>query len=148
MQDNEQEEEEFIIREYTSDDLVFVNNSLLMSYKDSSDFAKSVPKEIYFRYHHQVINNILDRASTKCFIACPETDHDLIYGYAVFETIARQNIFHYIYVKRAFCRFGLGEALMRAAPFTLDESCYASHMTHKGKKIIDKLGLIYCPYLL
>lgn len=146
---SEETADQYVIRKITEADFPFIYSSWLHSYKDSSDFAKRINREIFYQFHHKVVERILLRPTTIGMVACAETDQDLIYGYAIFESIADQDIFHYIYVKKAFGgKFGISENLLKAAPFSIDKKVYASHMTYKGRKLIDKFGLIYCPYLL
>jgi hypothetical protein len=134
------------IRAVNPDDWPFIINSWLKSFKESSDFAKNIPTDTFFEMHHKIIESILGRTSTCAFVATPTDDPELILGYAVFEKPQNYGaIAHYTYVKRSFNGFGISEKLFLASPWRLT---YATHMTHKGKKIVDKLKLIYCPYLM
>ncbi len=136
------------IRPHQVDDLHFIYNSWLNSYRDSSEFAKKLSDKIYFDYHKKIIERILhSRVNTQVIVACNADDEDLIYGYAVFE-LAPLKIFHYVYVKRPFGGFKICSMLMDKAPFPLNEEVYASHMTHKGEKLIKKYNMVYNPYLV
>lgn len=135
------------VRNYTTVDYSFILNSWLKSYQAGSPFTQSISDDIYFKFHHKIIDNILNRKSTKVMIATSPTDPNLIFGYAVFEKHDDYNIFHFIYIKRPFSNFGISQRLIDSAPFTM-QGAYASHLTHKGKKLLTKYELIYCPYLI
>lgn len=146
--EEEKESHSIVLRESEDNDFAFIMNSWLTSYRESSEFAKHIPKQIYFKYHHQIVDQILKRRSTTVIVAVNSDEKDLIYGYAVFEVLNKTQIVHYIYVKRAFGNFGISKALTDNAPFFVGQDTYASHATNKGQKIIDRLNLVYCPYLL
>lgn len=145
--DEEAKATEIAIRNYIDSDYSFILNSWLLSYRDGNEFVEAIPKDVYFKFHHQVIDGILKRQSSEVLVATAIDDTDLIYGYAVFERISTYKIMHYTYVKRTFSQFGIASALIERAPFNIKDKVYASHLTHKGSKIIAKFGLTYCPYL-
>lgn len=140
------------IRSFIPEDLNFILNSWLHSFRDCSRFAQTIPDHIYNKYHSLVIQRILER-KVDCLIASDEEEKGLIYGYAVFEKNLKQDIFHYVYVKRAFNLQGIAKKLIKEAPFKV-EHAYASHMTaikHKDQGIfclVKHLNLIHCPYLV
>lgn len=134
------------IRNYTAKDQSFILDSWLKSYKQSSKFARDIPSEVYFKSHSQIILSILSKSYT--VIACDHEDQDTIYGYAVFELICDQPVFHYIYLKKSFSGFGIVEKLIENAPFLLNKYVFASHLTPKGLKLIKKYKMTYNPYLI
>lgn len=148
----------FIIRDYEPQDEAFIISSWLKSFREgngptsqrcpcgSPRFPWDVPQDIYYECHHAVVCKILQRTSTTTKVAVDPNERDLIYGYAVFEEIPGIHVFHYIYVKKPFSDFGIARKLIESAPFEI-RSVYASHKTHVGKRLIERLGLTYCPYL-
>lgn len=135
-------EESIVIRGYRLDDKPFILNSWLQSYKESR-FAEDLSNSIYYKWHGEIIERILDRETTQVFIAASREDSDVIAGYLVTEKIRGFDIAHYVYVKRAFNGLGLCKLL-----FGLSTPKYASHITRAGKPILQKTGLIYVPYFI
>lgn len=134
--------EEIKIRNLRAEDKPFIINSWLKSYKEQP-FAKDIPKDIYYKFHSEIIRDILNRETTKVLLAVATEDEDVIVGYVVLEE-GRINIFHYIYVKRAFNNLGIAKRLIKESGI---KKGYATHLTKSGKPFIDKSGLIYNPYL-
>lgn len=136
------------IRPGLPEDHAFIMSSWLQSYRDSSEFAKEIPKHVYFKYHHHVLETLLNRPSTQVIIATPKDDPDLIIGYLICEEVGDLRMFHYVYTKRPFSKMGICNLLIEGAPFPMDSRVLATHMTYKGRRIIDRLGLTYCPYAI
>lgn len=130
-----------IIREFRLEDRAFVYNSWLKSYRDSA-FANEIAADIYFKWHAELIQRILDKA--KIFIAAASEDSDVILGYLVTERKSGKNIVHYVYVKRAFNGLGICRLLFNL----IGPIEYASHITKSGKPIIDRMNLKYVPYFM
>lgn len=133
-----------VIREANHNDLAFIYSAYLNSFQDSL-FTKGVPKDVYFPMQTAILEKILKSPITRVVVATDKDMLELIYGFAIY---AEASVLHYIYIKRAFRGFGLSEMLTSNFPFTLNKNVYATHMTYRGKKIIDKYGLIYNPYLM
>src|SRR5712671_2523782 len=93
------------IRKSNSKDIPFIAHSWLHSYQDSY-FVKSIPKYIYFKFHHTILEKVIARESTTTLVAIPKGEPDVILGYIVLEKIEPFEIFHYIYIKRGFSGFG------------------------------------------
>jgi len=135
------------IRETVKEDENFILNSWLHSYRESQ-FASQISRSIYFTFHEQLLKALLKRETIKKLVAVSQDEKDLIYGYAIYEVMGDYKIFHYIYVKRPFSGFGIAKELLKNAPFPLQKGVYASHLTYKGKKLVEDNHLTYCPYLL
>ena len=136
--------EEIVIREFRTEDIPFITNSWLTSFRDQSFFTRDIPKHIYFKCHGELASRILQRHTSLTLVAASKEDSDIIIGYLVTEKTRGYDIVHYVYVKRAFNGLGICKLLFGAA----GEFEYASHLTRSGKSLIEKLDLKYCPYLL
>lgn len=137
------------LRQATSDDLPFVYNSWLKAYKHSSRFAQRITNEVFFKYHHQVIDRILARGA-KVLIATPENDEHTILGYIVYEPY-NALVLHFCYVKMPFRRFGVAHKLL--SPLLSEAGLNGtlvtfSHWTKDMDWASEKLKLQYNPYLI
>lgn len=136
------------IRAYTHNDLHFLLSSWLRSYFRRSPFTEKIQARTFYEFHEVLIKTILARPTTKAYIAVDKEDPNHIYGFSVFEENNNYKIFHYCYVKKPFRNFKISTELIKHAPFQIDNTVYASHLTFRGEKIIKKYQLIYCPYLV
>lgn len=100
-------------------DASFVINSWLKSYA-SSDAAKVLPREVYFRGQHGLITAILGREGTRVLVACMADDTDAILGWACVEG----SVVHFTYVKQTYRRLGVAKRLL--APL-LAQACTYTH---------------------
>lgn len=133
-------------------DLNFVLSSWLQSYR-KSEFAHSIPDQIYYPRHQMIIAQILKHPSNSITIlADPETP-DQILGYIVYNT--KEPIVFFTYIKHAFRGYGLGQYLFEGVKqhhreqLSLDE--FATVCTHKGKrwaKLSKRLNLVFNPYII
>jgi len=132
------------IRQPKPDDISFLFSSWLKSYRNSP-WAKPMHNNVYFDYHHALIQDLLNHSEV--YIACSKKNGSDIYGYAVGQWINDVFTLHYVYVKHAYRRLGIGKLLM--ACFNRGEfaGCYTHH-THMASKLADKFALLYNPYLL
>lgn len=113
-----------VIRPGIPDDFNFVISTWLKCYRHSSTFTKHVKSTIFFLWHQRVIKRILSRPQTKVLVACEANDPSLILGYLVCES-QDVSVLHFIYVKKAFRKFGIGKEL-----FQVSQSPSDSEFTH------------------
>lgn len=139
--------DQLVIRQGTEDDFPFILNSWLKSHCESKILSPYLPREMYFHLHHPILEAILARPTTKISMAVNTEDPTLIYGYCVYEILKSANVFHYVYVKRAFNGFGIATDLINSMPFKLD-NVYVTHLTHVGRKLAAKYDFTYCFYFL
>lgn len=126
----------------------FVYNSWLRSYRHGSSFAKPIESRLFYDRHHQIISRILDRPSTKVFVASPKEDPETFIGYLVVEEGYGPAIVHFCYVKRPFRRLGVAKALCGAAGLNLNQ-CVYTHRTYDLESLESRYpGLSYDPYLI
>lgn len=100
-----------ILRPPKSNDLKFIYNSWLRSFKESPDNAIKGDGP-YYSYQKMLIVSILDRSYIS--ILCNPDDIDQIYGYAVYELTEDQIILHWIQVKYLWKRLGFATFIMNS----------------------------------
>ena len=71
-------------------------------------FFKRIKREIFFPNYRVVIDSIINNPSTSIRVACFNEDENLILGYS----ISCFDVLHYVYVKGAYRKQGLGKSLL------------------------------------
>lgn len=134
---------ETYIRQPNQDDLGFIYNSWLKSFRQT---VPSIDKPIYFIEQRKIIDKIFDRS--KIYISCNPEHLDQIFGYVIFDESPRKfTIVHYVYVKHPYRRLGIGDELMnlidkKPVPFV------GSHTSRCFDFIKDKWDIVFNPYIL
>jgi hypothetical protein len=142
------EPKEYKIRPMEKGDESFVLGTWLINYKRDSYFAKRIRNNIYFEYHTKVANSILARPSSKTYVACDQTDPNVLYGYIVTEQVLGFDIVHFCFIKGAFRNFGLARDLYKATGFDPKKTTF-THWTKRMDSITKRHPeLTYCPYLV
>lgn len=110
----------------------------LKSYQANSAFVRHIPRDVFFRHHHDVIERLLERGATVKLATLPD-DPSTVFGWSV----TSPGAVHYVYVKPDFRRYGIATALLAHVkrPFTYSHSTYVTRDLHKH---LD--GCIYNPY--
>ncbi len=140
------------IRTSTAQDLPFIWNSWLKSYRDNNGQAKAVASETYFTEHRALVGALCKRSAI--LIACAADYPEQIYGYAVFEAFAGPMlVLHYVYVKRTYRRFGIASELVAKARLAVQQPegipIGATHVTRLWHNHLrDRWGMWFNPYLL
>jgi len=131
--------EAVIVRPYSPEnDTAFVFSSWLRSYRFSLQ-TKDIPTAFYYRCHHKLIEDILERPDVRISVACLQTDPSLIFGWACFEG----PVLHYIFVKPPYRRLGIAKTLVR-----LSSMKYYTHQTYDTKHLLSSMkSASYVPYL-
>lgn len=109
---------EWNIREALDTDLPFIYSSWLKSLRYGSETFRGVRNHIFFPHYNHVIDYILSSPEIKILVACHREHPETVFGYIVYEP----KIIHYIYVKKDFCRFGIGRFLWGMAGMIPDYS--------------------------
>lgn len=134
------------IRRANDEDIPFIFNSWLKSYKQSGILSRSVNATIYYDNHHKLIQKIAMRATF--YIACDKNDPNNIYGFIAGEYIENILVIHYAYIKHSFRRLGIAKELFNTFNHdTKNASCF-THYTRCMERIAEKYNLIYHPYLI
>src|ERR1017187_2430254 len=96
------------IRPAKLEDLNFIFASWLKSYRYASMFAKKISNEVYYEWHHKVIERFIERNGTVS-IAHPVGEPEVILGFIAHDG---GDILQYIYVKKTFRQMGIAKALL------------------------------------
>lgn len=132
------------VREAKLDDLPFIFSTWLRSYRHSSQFAKKISNDVFFQWHHKVIERFIER-NGRVLIAHAAGEPEVILGYICREP--SEEIVQYVYVKRAFRKMGIAKELYKVA--NIANNSTFTHWTLDTTWITKKLTeLKYNPYLL
>lgn len=129
------------LRDFEEADKNFVYSTYLRG-KYYGDFGgvKDIPKDIFMKNEHDVLEHVLERSTTKVTIACLKEDPSVIIGYSVAST--SHPVLYWVFIKAAFRRIGIAKLLVpQPIKFT---TC----LTRLGASIAKQKGVIYDPYLL
>ncbi len=126
-------------------DLHFVRRAWASEMRRAA-FSRHVPQAVYWPCQHELVGQLLAAGTT--IVACDPADPAHVYGYVVHQPGPRA-IVHWVYVKGAYRRMGVGAALMAAAvgerrPIL----CTQASELFNLRTLVEKHELIYCPYLL
>lgn len=125
------------------EDLNFILNSWLKSYRNSPFAAKMINK-VYFTNHQKLIKNLL--ANNLITIACNPQDEEQIFGYTVFNYMpADVLLIHYMYVKHTYRKFGIAKEMLTAIQKEQTGVLYTHH-TKYADLLKSKVALIFDPY--
>lgn len=96
-----------------NEDENFIFDSWLRSYR-ASDYAKHIDQKVFFYRERQRLERVLSDSRTLVFTARAADDDDQLFGYAVatFDLEKQVAWLHWVYVKDAFRRMGIGAALL------------------------------------
>lgn len=132
------------IRKATEEDISFIFNSWLKSYRDST-FAKSITNTIYFNEHHKLIEDLLKECNV--LIACNDENPGDIYGYSVSEVVQGFFVLHFVYVKHTFRQLGIGRSLVENAGVDFKKASLCTHITKYGERLAEKFNMVHSPYV-
>lgn len=136
---------EITVRLAEAKDFDFIYATWLRSYRFSSQFAKKISNEVYFHWHHLVIDRIKERGG-EFLIACPLDEPGVILGFMCTESVQDVKNVHFIYVKKQFRKMGVADALVDASRVDLDKVRF-THWTTDVDWMIKKFPkLTYDPY--
>ncbi len=110
------------VRVGTPEDLNFVFATWLRNYRHGSQFAKKISNDVFYRWHHKVIERIIERGA-QIRIVHPAGDPGTILGYSCIELFEERPLVHFIYIKKAWRGMGLAKKLI------WETEGYFSHMT-------------------
>lgn len=126
-------------RPHKETDLNFIFATLLKSYRYSNPQARVVEKKTYYENGSKEWAACLHHGG-KIVVACADDDEDLIIGFVVYSG----NVLHYLYVKAAFRRAGIGKSLYDKTEMPLD---YYTHWTIDAGKMGIDVTLTHNPCL-
>jgi ribosomal protein S18 acetylase RimI-like enzyme len=137
-----------LMRAATQDDIPFIYNSWLKSFKEGSPWARHITNTVYYANHKKVIQSLLNKSQV--VIACNPDDETQILGYVCF-TPGPLTFVHYLYVKVPYRKLSIGKSLMLVA--TTEHSptlpILATHVTNIWNTVLKvKWNMFYNPYIL
>ena len=133
------------LRPMVEDDLAFIFNSWLKSYR-FSHFGEKITNTIYFSDHHKVVENLI--GTSKVVVACNQDDPTQVYGYIVGGKLDGISVLHFIYVKHTFRNMGVGKTLLDAMGHDKEKAGVYTHHTRMADKLAAKYNFVYHPYLM
>lgn len=129
------------LRQGRPDDLAFVLDSWLQSYRDNNPEARALPRALFYSMHRRVVERLLARSLV--VVACAKDNPNHILGWAAYET--EPGVLHYLYVKAAYRGHDISRWL---AAVVQSRGCtWLSHRTPKLERVAKALGLTLNPYL-
>lgn len=96
------------LRSPEADDIAFICNSFLKSYRSASSVS-GVPNTLYYPAMHAIVTHLLTKSNV--VIACDPSESTVIFGYAIGEVVKDDLILHWVYTKHALRNFGIAKAL-------------------------------------
>ena len=101
-----------------------------------------IPPSLSLYYHDIILKKILNKCTL--LVACDPEDPDVIWGYVAFDQV--DPVLHFVYVKGAFRRMGIGTRLLSEAGLILDEPVIVSHRTESLFKAFPNVKWRWNPY--
>jgi len=118
------------IREYKESDIPFIYSNWLRDFKLNGMAVMKVRNNIFYLNHHKILDEIIERPTTKILVAHVTEDPDVILGFLAYEERNdRKNIAHYCLIKEQFKRFGIAKELLKKSELDLNQ-CEFSHWTY------------------
>jgi len=133
-----------LLRPANAADVGFLFNAWLKSFRNS-EFASSIPNEIYYSEHHKVIENLLQ--NYQVVIACNQEDTSQIYGFICAGLTDTIFTVHYLYVKHTFRKLGIATELLNSFGRNSEYVGIYTHKTKASTSLAKKHNLIYHPYI-
>lgn len=139
-------DKEYFFRPYNEQDLNFISSSWGKSYYDNSDYERVMTEPQFDKYHRPKRTKILNNKDSTILICASKNDPYLIIGWICLTHLSDQKgtILHYLYVKEAFRKLKIAEELLEL----LSTPVLVTHLTKKGKNILDKNGYFYVPHII
>jgi GNAT superfamily N-acetyltransferase len=116
----------YVIADGLGDAKSLVYATWLRSYEHSSPMAKNIPRAVFFKEHHKILDGIFERNPAVRLAVMPD-DPSVVFGWAVSEPRSQVSIvdrdagtmrvdpvalLHYVYVKPDFRKYGIAKALL------------------------------------
>lgn len=127
------------------DDLNFVYSTWLKGLYYGDSWFSDIPKDIFMKKYHAVLDGILKRNNTTLIVACLKDDPDTILGYSVasWHPTDPGYVLHWAFVKSPWRRIGIGKSLMPPGVVSV------SHLTKVGKALLPKIqDAVFDPFTL
>lgn len=135
-----------VVRQANEDDVNFLFNSWLRSFRGSGSLAKGVVNTVYFTEHHKVIEKILKTAAV--YVAVDPEDSKNIYGWVCFEYIEGVFCLHFAYVKHIYRGLGIATTLLSKSGHDFSKPSIHTHSNDKALTLSTRKNSVYHPYIL
>lgn len=132
----EAEDTPYMFRPYTLDDIPFLHSSWGSSYYTGAKYKKLYDPDAFHGFHRPKRERVFNCEKATIIVCASKEDPTHIIGWIAVEQPKNKAglILHYIYIKHAFKREGIGsELLKRALPL---RPILMTHLTEKAEKII------------
>lgn len=133
------------LRTANQEDVAFIFNAWLKSYK-SSYINRSISPQIYYAGHHKLIEKLLKSFDT--LIACSESDPAQIFGFINAGFIDGIFCVNYIYVKHTFRNLQIAQVLLNGFKHSPEVASVYTHHTRAADHLAPRYNMVYHPYLL
>jgi ribosomal protein S18 acetylase RimI-like enzyme len=133
------------LRPATEEDVPFVFNSWLKSYR-SSVATKHISNTIFFAEQHKIIEALV--IQNQVIMACNDKDPTQVYGYICAGQVDGIFTLHFVYVKHSFRNLGIGKMLLNAFDHNTDTAAIYTHHTRFADKLAPKFNFVYHPYTI
>lgn len=119
------------IRDYREEDKNFILATFLRGLYYGDSWFSQIDKPVFMENYKKVIENLVDSPKTLIKVACLKEEHDVIIGYSILS--ANYHTVHWVYVKNAFRKAGIGRSLVPSFPNEV------THLTTLGKSLMNKI---------
>lgn len=133
-----------VVRDALPEDLNFIFNSWLVSYKHSRNNL-NIAHPFYYQGQHKVCERILRQAHT--LVLADKNINDNIFGYVIYEFVDGVYVLHYAYTKHTYRNLGLFHHMLKLTRGEQTTGIY-THDSKNARYVGDKVGLYYNPYTL
>lgn len=131
----------FEIRDATENDKNFILSTFLLGLYHGDSWFSLIPKRIYMDNYKPVAEALVASPRNIVKIACLPDDKDIILGYSILS--ADYQTIHWVYVKAAWRRKGIGKSLVPTHPTAV------SHLSALGKELMSKFeSTVFNPFSL
>lgn len=118
-------------------DVAFILATWLRGLKFGNSWYKLIDNRAYYEVYHQVLVNMLSKATVT--IACLKNEPDVILGYCVYDKYR----IHWVHVKKDWRKIGIARMIVPK------DIKVVSHLTEVGKSIfLKRKDLSFNPFLL
>lgn len=115
------------------DDFAYIYSTWLKGLRAGSPLFAAVPKHVYFKNYHAILEAILAHPEVKVVVACRKDEPGFIAGYSVSQFFKDGHIaLHWIHVREEYRGQGFGKWLVPRGT----KQC--SHLTRAGWKRMPK----------
>lgn len=133
------------LRPLSPNDIPFVFNSWLKSYRESPQVA-CIPNTVYYDKFHATIEQVMNDSAI--LVACSPEDPNLLYGYVVAELKDETLIFHWVYVKHPFRNFGLAKEMEKEILTISHKNVAYTTRTRITDSLVKNRNYTYDPFYL